>query len=1789
MTTAAPAQATDEFLLDLLRVLEAVKAGETETRLGGRRSGLEGDVARAFNEVVGMRSRINRELGRVARAVGRDGRIGERMSLPEARGYWAGTAESVNGLIDDLTRPTHEIARVMSSVAHGDLSQKVPLVIDGRPVKGEFLRIANVVNSMVDRLSSFAGEVTRVAREVGTEGKLGGQARVKGGSGTWKDLTDSVNSMASNLTDQVRNISLVTTAVAYGDLSQKITVDARGEVAQLKDTINTMVDQLGSFADEVTRVAREVGTDGRLGGQARVKGVSGTWRDLTDSVNFMASNLTNQVRNIAQVATAVARGDLSQKITVEARGEVAALAETINSMTGTLRAFADEVTRVAREVGTEGKLGGQAEVEGVSGTWKDLTDSVNVMASNLTNQVRNIAQVTTAVAQGDLTQKITVAASGEVAELAETINSMTGTLRAFADEVTRVAREVGTEGKLGGQAAVPGVSGTWKDLTDSVNQLAGNLTSQVRNIAQVTKAVARGDLSQTITVEAQGEVAELKDTINTMVDQLLAFGDEVTRVAREVGTEGRLGGQAQVSGVAGTWKALTDSVNQLAGNLTSQVRNIAQVTTAVAKGDLSQKITVEARGEVAELKDTINTMVDQLRAFGDEVTRVAREVGTEGKLGGQAAVPGVAGTWKDLTDSVNSMAANLTDQVRDIARVTTAVATGDLTQKILVDVRGEMLELKRTVNTMVDQLSAFASEVTRVAREVGNEGQLGGQAEVAGVSGTWKALTDNVNQLAGNLTGQVRNIAQVTKAVALGDLSQKITVEARGEVAELKDTINTMVDQLRAFGDEVTRVAREVGTEGRLGGQAQVPGVAGTWKALTDNVNQLASNLTTQVRNIAQVTTAVAKGDLSQKITVEARGEVAELKDTINTMVDQLRAFGDEVTRVAREVGTEGKLGGQAKVSGVSGTWKDLTDNVNQLASNLTTQVRNIAQVTTAVAKGDLSQKITVEVRGELLELKNTINTMVDQLSAFASEVTRVAREVGTEGRLGGQARVPGVAGVWKDLTDSVNSMADNLTDQVRNIAQVTTAVAQGDLSQKITVDARGEILQLKSTINKMVDQLSAFASEVTRMAREVGTEGKLGGQAEVEGVSGTWARLTENVNQLASNLTTQVRAIAEVATAVTQGDLSRSITVDAAGEVAELKDNLNRMIVTLRDTTIRNDEQDWLKSNLARIGAMLQGHRDLATVSRLLMSELAPLVGAQHGAFFMAQPGRDGQVRYRLEAGYGYTRRRGVPASFAPGEGLVGQVAVERRKILLTDVPKGYVRVGSGLGSAPPRNIVVLPVIFEEQVLAVIELASFHAFSDVYQAFLEQIVETVGVVLNTILATMRTEELLAQSQTLAQELQSQSLELQRQQAELQHTNAEIELARRELEERAEQLALSSRYKSEFLANMSHELRTPLNSLLILAEMLNENPDGNLTPKQVEFARSIREAGNDLLALISDILDLSKVEAGKMEMTVAPVHVPTLCENLEQMFRPIAEQQRLRLAVEREAGAPETILTDEHRLQQILNNLLSNAFKFTETGAVTLRVRRPGPGERFSNPVLAAAPAVVALAVSDTGIGIEPDKLRLIFEAFQQADGTTSRRYGGTGLGLSISREIARLLGGEIQVESEPGGGSTFTLYLPTVPDAVDHRARPAAPEPAPRPLRLDRGPADADAPLAGTRVLIVDDDLRNVYALASALEDRGVEVLSAEDGMEAIDLLTRTGDVSLVLMDIMMPGMDGYETTRAIRSLPGLADLPIIAVTAKAMPGDREAALAAGATEYVTKPVDVDTLLDLMRLRVGT
>ena len=1376
-------------------------------------------------------------------------------------------------------------------------------------------------------------------------------------------------------------------------------------------------------------------------------------------------------------------------------------------------------------------------------------------------------------------------------------------------------------------------------------------------------------------------------------------------------------------------------------------------------------------------------------------------------------------------------------------------------------------------------------------------------------------------------------LLKVLTAIKKGDFSARMPIDQTGTPGKIYDVLNDIIEMNERLADELARISSVVGKEGKITQRASLSG-GGRWASCIESVNMLIADLAQPTTEVARVIGAVARGDLSQSIALEIdgrplKGEFLRTGRVVNTMVDQLSSFASEVTRVAREVGTEGKLGGQAKVKGVSGTWKDLTDNVNFMAANLTTQVRNIAEVTTAVANGDLSKKITVDVKGEILELKNTINTMVDQLNSFASEVTRVAREVGTEGKLGGQAEVKGVAGTWKDLTDNVNSMAANLTTQVRGIARVVTAVANGNLKRKLAVDAKGEIAELADTINAMIDTLATFADQVTTVAREVGIEGKLGGQANVPGASGTWRDLTDNVNRLAANLTTQVRAIADVATAVTRGDLTRMITVEAAGEVAYLKDTVNEMIGNLKDTTRKNTEQDWLKTNLAKFTRLLQGQKDLWTVSRLILSELAPLVNVQHGVFYIADHTEE-STTLNLLASYAYRERKNLSNRFRLGEGLVGQCGLEKERILISGIPGNYITINSGLGEAPPLNIVVLPVLFEGQVKAVIELASFHTFNDNHIAFLDQLTESIGIVLNTIEANMRTESLLAQSQSLTQELQIQQRELtetnrrleqqakslqaseellKQQQEELQQTNEEleekarllseqkseveqknreIELARRALEDKAEQLALTSKYKSEFLANMSHELRTPLNSMLILSKMLADNSEENLLPKQVEFAHTIYSSGSDLLTLINEILDLSKIESGTMAVDISEVSLRRLIDDLERTFRQVAGEKGLEFVLTLAEDVPSHISTDSKRIQQVLKNLLSNAFKFTDEGSVALNVGIAAPEQNFDNELLNRAGRVLAFSVTDTGIGIPADKHRVIFEAFQQADGTTSRKYGGTGLGLSISREIARLLGGEIRLASAPGEGSTFTLYLPEsyisttiathdgddeegagnegesaengssvaeqpqtdggvkegegaegepverrypseveddqgniepgdrvlliveddpnfarilldmvrdkgfkgvvaasgeaalelirvhMPDAITldiqlpgmhglavldrlkhdpatrhipvhivsvveelprgrrmgaltHLKKPVSDEVVKKSLGdirefierqvkkllvvedddtqrmsiiefiggedvettavgtgqealeslqkehfdctvLDLGLPDmsgfeliekirkdlglvelpvivytgkelssrevselnrlaeavivkdlrsvdrlldetalflhrveANLPeekrqrlqelhqnesvLADRKILIVDDDIRNIFAVTSLLERHRMHVVYAENGQDGIRMLKEHADIDAVLMDVMMPGMDGFDTMRAIRKLKKFQSLPIIAVTAKAMKGDREKCIEAGASDYITKPIDIDQLLSLLRV----
>ncbi len=1138
---------------------------------------------------------------------------------------------------------------------------------------------------------------------------------------------------------------------------------------------------------------------------------------------------------------------------------------------------------------------------------------------------------------------------------------------------------------------------------------------------------------------------------------------------------------------------------------------------------------------------------------------------------------------------------------------------------------GLMGQVVERINALAALNERRTRELVRASRVIGREGRMTERLDEVAAEGDWSTGATAVNSLIDDLVRPTTEVARVLAAVAEGDLSQQMALEiagqpVKGEFLRIGTTVNTMVDQLSSFADEVTRVAREVGTEGKLGGQAQVRGVSGVWRDLTESVNSMAGNLTSQVRNIAQVTTAVAQGDLSQKITVDAQGEILELKSTVNTMVDQLSSFADEVTRVAREVGTEGRLGGQAQVRGVSGTWRDLTDSVNSMASNLTGQVRNIAHVATAVAKGDLSKTITVGVKGEILQLKNTINTMVDQLNAFASEVTRVAREVGTEGKLGGQAQVQGVGGTWKDLTDNVNPMAANLTTQVRGSAKVVTHVANGDLKRKLVLDVKGEIAELADTINSMTDTLATFAEQVTTVAREVGVEGKLGGQAKVPGAAGTWKALTENVNGLAANLTTQVRAIAEVATAVTEGDLTRSIAVQAQGEVAVLKDTINEMIVNLKETTEKNTEQDWLKTNLAKFSRMLQGQRDLKTVGRLILSDLAPVVKAQHALFFVLDS-RSEPNELALLASYAAEGLARHGKRLALGEGLIGQCALEKQKILLDHAPADYIRISSGLGNAAPRSLLVLPIVFEGQVKGVLELASFEGFSSTHQAFLEQLTESIGIVINTIESTTRTEDLLTQSQSLAHELQSRQDELQQTNQELQdkagqlahqnqeveRKNAEVEQARQALEEKARQLALTSKYKSEFLANMSHELRTPLNSLLILSDQLSGNTEGNLSSRQIEFSKTIHSSGNDLLMLINDILDLSKIESGTVVVDVGELPMDELYRYVDRTFRPVAESRKLEFLIRLAEGLPASMLTDAKRLQQIIKNLLSNAFKFTHRGQVTLAIEPAAAGWSADNEALNRAPQVLAFSVSDTGIGIPPEKQQIIFEAFQQADGSTSRKYGGTGLGLAISRELSRLLRGEIRLFSTPGRGSTFVLYVPQnhAPNRVLHgeEARgPALPAPAApfaearigdvpalarpetqSPPEAPRNEADDDRERIGHGdpvLLIVENDIRFARVLLDAARANGFKGLVSPLGTAAIGM-AREYRPAAITLDIHLPDIEGWRVLERLKHDLDTRHVPVCVISTEEA---RERAWRGGAWSFLAKPIrSAERLTELM------
>jgi signal transduction histidine kinase/HAMP domain-containing protein/ActR/RegA family two-component response regulator len=1058
---------------------------------------------------------------------------------------------------------------------------------------------------------------------------------------------------------------------------------------------------------------------------------------------------------------------------------------------------------------------------------------------------------------------------------------------------------------------------------------------------------------------------------------------------------------------------------------------------------------------------------------------------------------------------------------RQLLAALMAFKRGDFSARLPEDWTGVPGKIADTFNAVIEANERMTRELERIGRVVGKEGRIAQRASIGEVTNSWADAIGSINDLIGDLVQPTSEMARVIGAVARGDLSQTMATEIegrplRGEFLHTAKTVNAMVGQLGAFASEVTRVAREVGTEGKLGGQAKVKGVAGTWKDLTENVNLMASNLTSQVRNIAAVTTAVANGDLAKKITVDVRGELLELKDTINTMVDQLRSFGSEVTRVAREVGSEGKLGGQADVRGLAGVWKDLGDNVNVMASNLTTQVRNIAAVTTAVATGDLTKKITVDVKGEILELKDTVNTMVDQLSSFADEVTRVAREVGMEGKLGGQAVVKGVSGTWKDLTDNVNFMASNLTDQVRGIAKVVTAVAKGDLKRKLFLEAKGEIAELAETINNMIDTLAIFADQVTTVAREVGVEGKLGGQANVPGAAGTWRDLTDNVNRLAANLTTQLRAIVEVATAVTKGDLTRSIQVEAQGEVAFVKDNINEMIRNLRDTTLRNEEQDWLKTNLTKFTRMLQGQRDFLTVGKLILSELAPLVSAQQGAFYMMNKS-NGESELRLLASYANQEGNGAKGRFKIGESLVGQAALGKRRILVSDVPNTYARVSSGLGEFLPTNIVVLPILFEDEVKAVMELSSVERFSPTHQAFLDQLTESIGIVLNTIEASTQTENLLKQSQSLATELQKTNLEL-------------------------EEKARSNLAKDEFLAMLSHELRTPLTPVLASALELENEPD--VRPDVRESLRMIRRNVELEARLIDDLLDLTRIDRGKVQLNFEIVDADTLLQNALEICQPEIDRKHLRPSLNLSAKRVH-MRADPARLQQIFWNLINNAVKFTPpNGQITITTTNDS-GEKLR------------VEIADTGMGIEPEALPKIFDAFEQGGRT---QLGGLGLGLAISKTLVEAHKGTITAQSDGRNkGSKFALVFPTC-EKVEAQIAPAL-----SPRLAERQPM---------RILLVEDHEDTNRSLTSLLRRRGYQVKSALTFQSALELGAKE-KFDVLISDLGLPDGSGIDLIQKLASKPPLG----IALTGFGMEQDIRKSREVGFHHHLVKPIDLNKL----------
>ncbi len=1585
-------------------------------------------------------------------------------------------------------------------------------------------------------------------------------------------------------------------ALRKGDFSVRLPVPPEGGTGQVAEAFNELSAHLAQLEGDTARTAVAAAQQGQLGARISRGGYRGGFRRVADAHNALLEALALYSRAVATEAQALSDGDFERRkrprSSREWPGQLAEAPAALFELRAALDRLGVEARRVAREVTGQGTLSARLDLgDASSGRWVELAEAYNAPLALLGDTLEAVGANLVALGQGDFGGRLDAAPRGGLRKLTVSINRFFDDMGRSVDELVGFSQALTSEGRLGRPLRLSTSGGKWNELRNALSSMSASLAEHHRELRSVLRAAASGDASQRSRSPMVGDLADLQKDANDLVEAVARIGSGLLS-AHDRLREGR--GVEESFGLdrsSGLWRELEMSVVSVSRDIESHFTGAVDALRALAQGDFSAQIPGEAGGQFAELRAAYAAAVASLALLSAELDRVCAEFAGEGNLEARAEGERLSGEYSKIATGVNRMASVAANQMREVGRVVQALMAGSTSAKSQVEAHGEMLQLQAALNSLVDWLGNLFREVAQLAVNL-REGRLGRKVEVVGASGEYRDLVDAVNSMSSTLTQQLRSFAVVASASARGDLTQRVRAEARGEVFELKETMNAMLDQLSVVATEVTRVAWEVGTEGKLGVEASAEGARGTWRDLTEAVNVMASNLTGQVRDIAAATLAVARGDLNRKVSVNARGELLELKQTVNAMIDQLGTLAEQVTRLTRDVSIEGKLGGQARLPGAHGVWKELADSVNLMVSSFTLQVRSISAVTTAVARGDLSRRVTAEVQGEPLALKESINQMVDQVNRFALEVTRVAREVGTDGKLGGQAALSGAQGLWADLTTSVNEMARNLSAQVRGIARVVTGVARGDLSMRLQLDARGEIATLVETINDMIGTLSTFTAQVGGVARDVGVEGRLGGQAEVPGAAGVWRVLTENVNQLAANLTRQVRSMTEVATAVTEGDLSRTIDVEARGEVAQLTEDVNRMIRELEVSKTRNQEQNWLKTELARFTRSFQGQEEVAVLTRQLLVDMADSLGVGYGAFYAPDPHAD-PPRLVCVASFARAGELAPRGEVGVGEGLLGEAAGGRRILVIDSPPGDYVSIRTGLGEAKPAQIVIVPVVFQSSLQGVVELGTLSPLSSVQHSFLVQLVETLGIVLSSLRSRMRTTALLEQSQQLAEELREQKEELRQANEQLQEKarlllsrneeveskNQQIELSRQALVEKADQLQTTSRYKSQFLANMSHELRTPLNSLLILARQLSENKGGRLSPREVDYAKTIHQSGTDLLELINEILDLAKIESGTMEVVEVPVALDALVSACERSFRPIAQERGLAFEVRVDQDAPAMLRTDERRVMQVLRNLLSNAFKFTDSGGVRLDVQygRRRPGE-------------VAFMVRDTGIGIEPDAQASVFEAFRQLDAGSNREYSGTGLGLAITRELAELLGGSIELQSEVGVGSTFSFHLADRPKSHPPPSLEAAKSPTvagmrearfrwskiPKAIPESTMEDDRDDLRPGDRLLlVVEDDEPFAGILMEIVRSHGFKVVVAQTGQAALQIVANMPVVAITL-DLGLPDLDGWEILELLKANPETRHIPVHIISA-ADPTRR--GLELGAISVLSKPVERSAL----------